>query len=99
MNKMQYLLTKLAEEASEIAQIALKTQQFGIDEQCPGLDQTNIQRVDYEFNDLLAVVQLINSELGYTCLFENAGHIRRKQEKITKYMQYSIECGQVKLEE
>lgn len=30
MDRIQYLLSKIAEEASEIAQIALKTQQFGV---------------------------------------------------------------------
>lgn len=32
MNREQYLLGKLAEEGSEVAQMALKTQQFGLDD-------------------------------------------------------------------
>ena len=41
LTRYQYLLTKLAEEASEIAQIALKTQQFGADEPSVASESTS----------------------------------------------------------
>ncbi len=61
MNRLQYLLTKLAEEAAEIAQISLKTQQFGLDERYnDGL--SNKERCHQELDDLNGVIQLLNDE-------------------------------------
>ena len=95
MNRQQYLLTKLAEEASEIAQIALKTQQFGIDEKLPGQDLTNRDRIEMEFNDLLGVIKLLNQEFGCKIRIDE-DMIAAKAAKINKYFQYSIDCGQIK---
>jgi hypothetical protein len=95
MNRLQYLLTKLAEEASEVAQIALKTQQFGVFEVCPGLGCTNLQRINFEYNDLISIAELINKELGDAHLHPDKGMRDVKKEKLEKYFQYSIECGQV----
>lgn len=95
MNRLQYLLTKLAEEASEISQIALKTQQFGLDEKLPGQDLTNLDRIEMEFNDLLGVVELLNQEFGCN-IQKDWARIEAKAVKIDKYYQYSVECGQVK---
>lgn len=95
MNRVQYLLTKLAEEASEIAQIALKSQQFGVHEICPDLLESNIERINKEFNDLLGVVCMINIELEYEALSPTDDFIENKIRKVEKYYQYSIECGQV----
>lgn len=95
MNRIQYLLTKLAEESAEIAQIALKSQQFGVHEICPDLPESNIERVNKEFNDLLGVVAMINMELGYEALAPVDQFIENKILKVEKYYQYSIDCGQI----
>ena len=98
LNRQQYLLTKLAEEASEIAQIALKTQQFGMDEICPQPPETNKQRIHKELNDLLGVVEMLNQE----CCFDyqpDDGEIAAKINKVNKYYGYSINCGQVEEEQ
>lgn len=96
MDRVQYLLSKIAEEASEISQIALKTQQFGVYEMCPDLEETNVQRINKEFNDLLGVIQLLNKELGVYEIQFNPELVEKKIEKVEKYYQYSINCGQVK---
>lgn len=101
MNKIQYLLTKIAEEASEISQIALKIQQFGLYEVCPDLDETNVERINKEFNDLLGVVELFNFEVYQITgrsdeLKRDEYLIQHKKEKIGKYYNYSVELGQVK---
>lgn len=44
MTRLQLLLSKLAEEGAEVAQIALKTAQFGIEETCPSQPFTNAER-------------------------------------------------------
>lgn len=96
MNKLQYLLCKLAEEASEISQIAMKTQQFGPYEICPDLPESNIERVNKEFNDLLGVVEMINEYLDANHLQKDEFLIEEKKKKVEKYFQYSVACGQIK---
>lgn len=94
MNRFQYLLSKLAEEAAEIAQIALKTQQFGQDEVYECL--SNIERVNVEFNDLLAVVELLNKEFD-TLLIANRCLMDKKQDKIWYYHGHSVKQGMTQI--
>lgn len=92
MNRLQYLLTKLAEEASEISQIALKTQQFGLYEMCQGLNSTNEQRIHQEINDLLAIVDMLNKEYDFG--FEpDETSLKEKTAKVNKYWRYSKDLG------
>lgn len=93
MNLQQFLLTKLAEESSEIAQIALKTQQFGVDEARPGQPLTNAERVYCELDDLLAIVEMLNEDgLGY---LPNRERIEAKKDKVRRFLQYSVDLGMV----
>lgn len=99
LTRYQYLLTKLAEEASEIAQIALKTQQFGADEICPNQPDTdtNTERIHKELSDLLYVVDMLNEEFDFGYSFglfadEPCGD-NPKKEKVNKYYQYSARLG------
>ena len=74
MNSVQYFLGKAMEEASELIQILAKTQAFGADEfyaKDPD-KRSNIQRVNDEFNDLLATIERLNYELIRT-RFMNGG--------------------------
>ncbi|MCH7333454.1 hypothetical protein [Acinetobacter modestus] len=97
MNKMtheQFLLNKLAEEASEIAQIALKTAQFGMTEKHPDLPLNNLERIQVELNDLLAVVDELNTWCKFGFQPDYAAKIN-KIEKLNKYLGYSIQLGKV----
>jgi len=94
MDREQYLLTKLAEECTELAQITLKTQQFGRDERYPKSKFNNRERMTQEFNDLLGIIDMLNSEFQY-CLSADIGLIEAKREKVNHYYNYSIECGMV----
>lgn len=96
-NKMtheQFLLNKLAEEASEIAQIALKTAQFGMLEKHPEMTGNNKERIHLELNDLLAVVDELNTwaQFGFK---ENYEAKINKIERLNKYLGYSIRLGKV----
>jgi NTP pyrophosphatase (non-canonical NTP hydrolase) len=94
MNRQQLLLAKLAEECNEVAQIALKTQQFGLDEKRPGQPYTNAERVHQELNDLLAIVEMLNDEIAFG--FEpNRIEIHSKKKKVNRFADYSAELGQV----
>ncbi len=92
MTHTQYLLIKLAEEASELAQIALKTAQFGPEERYGGLSKPkNTQRIEAEFNDLLAIIQMLNED-GLSIL-ENPTLIEHKKTKVLNFKMYSSALG------
>lgn len=98
LTRYQYLLTKLAEEASEVAQIALKTQQFGADEVYPEQSKTNTQRIHSELIDLLAIVGMLNKEFNFNFALDTEEQFQKmvdKQEKVEKYYTYSQECNMV----
>jgi len=94
MTKQQYYLTKLAEECAEVAQIALKTQQFGMYEAMRDQPFTNQERCHQELNDLLAVVQVLNENHGFGFKPDDDA-IAAKKGKILKYLAYSVELGEV----
>lgn len=90
MNREQLLFNKLAEECSEVAKVALKAAQFGMDDVFCG--ESNSKRVNSELNDLLAIVEMLNEEfnLGFS---RDEEAISRKKEKVNKYADYSRKNG------
>ena len=94
MNRLQYLLIKLAEEASEVSQIALKTSQFGMEETCPGLLENNKQRIHSELNDLWGIVTMLNNEFNFEFKLDPV-KVDLKQLKVNKYYEYSKEQGMI----
>lgn len=94
MTREQFLLMKLAEEASEVAQIAMKTMQFGMYEKRPGLDESNVERIHGELNDLLGIVKMLNEEC-YFAFEPDPNKHEAKKEKVNKYYAYSKQLGKV----
>lgn len=93
MNLQQHLLTKLAEECTEVGQIALKTQQFGFDESRQGQPYTNAERTHQEIDDLMAIVEMLNDVgFGYEPSRER---IEAKKNKVVHFLKYSVELGMV----
>jgi len=88
MDRLQYLLSKLAEEASEVSQIALKSQQFGLDEVYPKVGISNKERIHEELNDLMAIVGMLNDEF-YFSFTNNFGHHLDKEDKVNRYFEVS----------
>lgn len=95
MTRLQFLLNKLAEEASEIAQIAMKAQQFGLYKVCPEKGETNLARITAEYNDLEGIVAMLNEEF-HAEIFRNSYAVLAKAEKVNRYYQYSVDLDQVK---
>lgn len=93
MDLKQFLLTKLAEEAMEVAHIALKCQQFGIEDIKPGQIYTNESRLDGEFNDFMAIVAMLKTLKVDIKVKET--HVTYKAEKVRRYLQISIDKGMV----
>ena len=94
MNKLQHLLVKLAEEGAEVAQIALKTSQFGAAEVMPGQLLTNFQRCHQELDDLFAIVDMLNSNFNFGYQ-PNKDKMELKKLKVQNYLGYSIHLGLV----
>lgn len=94
MNHLQYYLTKLAEEGSEVAQIALKTQQFGPAEMMPGQPFNNFKRCHQELDDMWAMVEELNEKFGFSYT-PSRERIDAKKAKVRKYLGYSIHLGMV----
>lgn len=95
MNRLQYLLIKLAEESSEVGQIALKTAQFGLHEVYSENGKSNIQRIHDELNDLFGIIKMLNVEYEFDYTPSDVA-ISDKIEKVSKYFNYSCELGHVK---
>lgn len=64
MNRIQYLLSKIAEEAAEVTQMVAKTQQFGLKEKYRTLGPTNAERLGEEVTDLMTVLGMLSTETG-----------------------------------
>jgi len=99
MTLTQYHLIKLAEEAAEVAQIALKAAHFGLSEVQPGMEETNAERIYGELNDLLAMVhrlgEVSNQEFWFDIGTLDHEAMSRKLQKVAHYLAYSQSLGLV----
>lgn len=94
MNADQYHLGKIAEEAVEVAQRALKAQQFGLGEVQPGQDLDNLERLVDEFHDLFTTFQNFCDLVGSDPIpDEIKKNIRLR--KMDKFLQLSKDLQQV----
>ena len=76
-------MAKIAEEAAEVAQEALKCQTFGLHDTY-GDNGTNVERLKNEFNDLLGVVELLAEE-GKVDVSADKERIAAKKQKVNFY--------------
>ena len=60
MNRREHLLTILGEECSELHQVCCKTLRFGIQDKHTG--ETKLDWLNAEFNDLLAMIEMLKGE-------------------------------------
>lgn len=93
MNKQQYYLTKLAEEATELAQVALKCAQFGMDEVHPDTLEKNYDALIKEWNDVLACAVLVESQDERFQTPPDPDLLDMKFTKIEKYRKISVGNG------
>ena len=96
MTPDQYHLCKIAEECAEVAQRALKAQQFGLGEVQSGQALNNLERLVLEFHDLAVTfdnfVGLIDGQIN---LLPNDFKRKQRLEKMDKFLQLSINLNQV----
>lgn len=86
----------MAEECSEVSQRITKALRFGLNEVQPGQDLDNTERIIYEFNDLIAVVEMLRDEGVFddNKLMDRTA-IDTKKQKVEKYMKYAKSVGAV----
>lgn len=91
MNREQFLLGKIAEEAGEVTQIAIKAQQHGLSRAFTKED-TNIERIVSELNDLLAVVIMLDGSIAAKITINNEAQMK-KREKVEYWFKDAIKEG------
>ena len=96
MDTEQFLLCKLAEEASEITKRALKAQQFGLKEIQPGQSLSNEERLLGEIRDLVGVIRALHkSDSSFYYHGTPQEVAAQKISKIKKFAEYSVKCGTI----
>ena len=94
MNSDQYHLCKIAEECVEVAQLALKAQQFGLGKVQPGQEKDNLERLFDEFHDLFTTFNNFAVLVEKEPIPDRLKKIARLQ-KMEKFLALSIELNQV----
>lgn len=95
MNRQEHLLTILSEECGEIAKEISKGLRFGLDDHHPTQVGTNAEKINLEYNDLVAVLEMLNDE-GILEVKLDRELIKRKKERVEKYLLYAKERGTLK---
>lgn len=88
MNYQQYLLVKLAEESSEVAQMAIKCSLFGYDSVDPreSTGETNAFKLFKELLDFSAVLTELEDSIDVDFVdFDHEEYIEMKREKLKHY--------------
>ena len=91
MDREEHLLTIFQEECAEVIQEVSKAKRFGLDEQ-RDLPTSNRERIQKEWNDVLAMKEMLMDE-GIITLQPNRSDITAKKIKVEKYLKYSQELG------
>lgn len=89
MTEEQLLLTIVSEECNETGQRASKAIRFGLQEVQAGQTLNNAERLLYEFNDLVAVMEILFDTRIEKLL--DPAMINQKKDKVEEYMELSRE--------
>jgi len=90
MNKIEYLFTCIAEEASEVAKEASKCSRFTPHHTWSPEHGSNVTRLDREFRELITLIYMISAEINYDF---NFSFDHEKLKRTNHYMQISKELG------
>lgn len=93
MTLAQLLLGKIAEECAEVAQRALKAQQFGLLEYQSTDHPTNSERLWQEWLDLTSVMEIVFGTARPHK--DDADHLAQKRQRLRQYIDYSYALGLV----
>jgi len=95
MTREEHLLVIALEECAELSQEITKALRFGLDNHHPNTHIPNRSRISKEFIDLLAVMNILQSEGYITQYVEEQIQIdvEAKQRKIEHWLTYSKSVG------
>jgi hypothetical protein len=106
MNRIEHILTIIAEECNEVAQRATKALRFGLLNIEEGQKFTNLARITQEYTDLVATLEMLEMELkndrpkynGRSLYLNHVhnlceGEKQTKRDKIEKYFEISKKEG------
>ena len=88
MTFKEHLLMRLAEECMEVAQRCTKALSFGLPETQEGQPFTNMERLNQELDDLVAVIEMLH-ERNILVPHQNSEAIADKKKKVLKYAHYA----------
>lgn len=91
----QLLLGKVAEEACEVAQRALKAQQFGLDEIQEGQPYDNAYRLKNEVVDLSVVIDMLEKHADVDLSKFTLSDYEAKRLKVMKFADLSRELDRL----
>lgn len=86
----EHLILILIEEATEVAQAASKVLRFGPNDSHDG--RTNAERLKIEFNDLLAIIIMINNHCDLN-IVRDEELLLQKTSRLNSIMNYSKRQG------
>ncbi len=95
MTRLELLLTILGEECNEVGQRCSKAIRFTLEEVEPNQSEhqlSNAERIVYEFNDLVAVMEMLHEEGAVPRVIDREAILLKKQ-KVEKWLRYSEERG------
>ena len=92
MNRQEHLLAILKEECAELIQAASKTSRFSINSNYDN-GVNNAEQMQKEFNDVLAMAEMVNDSYGEILFSTDFEMIKAKKQRVEKYLLYSKECG------
>lgn len=95
MNRIDLLLVQLAEEATEIGKEAAKCLRFGPEEIYPPIGITNAARVKLEINDLMGLIEMLQTEGVLPMPIFDRDLIEAKKLKVEEHLSYSAQCGRL----
>lgn len=96
MNREQYLLLKVAEEATAVAKEAMKCMQFGVYERFKDYEENNATRMLTGVKKLNAHVNFLQAELGNTqSVTYTTDEYSERLARTNQYARYSQHLGQV----
>ena len=97
MNINEYLLVCLSEEAVEVSHAVSKALRFGLESKNLNSDTCNRRDIVKEFNDVIAIIELLE-EAGISLPdIYSREHIEAKKNKIKQFMIYSEDSGCLRL--
>lgn len=92
MTKNEHLLKILSEECSETAIRVSKAMRFSLQEVQPGQHLNNAERIIYEFNDIVAMMDMLKEE-GIIGDYIDLKSQAAKKEKVMKFLELSKQNG------